>query len=366
MWPGGRYSEYNANYSFVPTFGSIGSVRQPRNEVPSSSSRNNESSSNFLSNVLSKNFSVEQLMDQYNRDLLSILEEQKEREEEILRIVDEETRQTPVEEQQQEQQQQQQEQQEQQQDSQPGQENPLPNELLIASLLQREKEKEKEESEEEGSMVMLKSEKTDIKSGLKKKTKKKKERLREYDFTFTEAEFLQKLLTTKKKIARLYKEYHELKKSLKELENEIKEILDIKDKLSDVYGLLNQCFFSYCMEKEYGEKINLVDEKDKLIHQMLDYILVAKQEEKKDKDKRMEELQSSILLYKKVITYEVQEDGSIGNPKDWLCSICVEDKKVQYCMEPCGHLFCEDCTKRIESSCHFCRNRVNKKIRMYF
>ena len=42
-------------------------------------SRNQNTS--FLSNVLNENFSVEQLLNQYNRDLTAILEEQKEKEE---------------------------------------------------------------------------------------------------------------------------------------------------------------------------------------------------------------------------------------------------------------------------------------------
>ena len=300
----------------------VGHTASYQTIVSTSRSQNQNQNSSFLSNVLNENFSVEQLLNQYNRDLTAILEEQREKEEEELEttteIVDL---------------------------------NFLDSENNNENLEENEKEKEKE-------IILPK---------LKFKNKKtKNEKLKELDISFTEAEFLQKLLSIKKKIAKLYKEYNLLKGQVNELDIEIKDINKIKDNNTDLNESLNQCFFTYCMEKDHECEINLIHERGSLICSLMEKIINIKQENKDEKIKKMDELTNTILMFKKIIDYKNDEDGNIIKTDDNMCTICVEDKRVQYCMEPCGHLFCDSCTQRINNVCHICRNRVNKKIRIYF
>jgi hypothetical protein len=115
---------------------------------PPSSSRNQNQNSSFLSNVLNESFSVEQLLNQYNRDLTAILEEQREKEEE-----EEETT----------------------------------TDIIDLTFLETENNAENsEEKEKETNVLKPKSKKIKIKT--------KREKSKELDVSFTEAEFLQKLL----------------------------------------------------------------------------------------------------------------------------------------------------------------------------
>jgi hypothetical protein len=289
---------------------------------PPSSSRNQNQNSSFLSNVLNENFSVEQLLNQYNRDLTAILEEQREKEEEELEGT---------------------------------------TDIIDLTFLDTENPKENEKDKNKD-----KDKETNLPKSNSKSKKMKKEKSKELDISLTEAEFLQKLLSIKKKIAKLYKEYNLLKGQVNELDIEIKDINKIKDNNTDLNESLNQCFFTYCMEKDHECEINLIHERGGLICSLMDKIINIKQENKDEKIKKMDELTNTILMFKKIIDYKNDEDGNIIKTDDNMCTICVEDKRVQYCMEPCGHLFCESCTQRINNICHICRNRVNKKIRIYF
>ena len=48
-----------------------------------------------------------------------------------------------------------------------------------------------------------------------------------------------------------------------------------------------------------------------------------------------------------------------------LCTICDNDN-IKYCMNPCGHLFCDNCSLRIiNNKCHICRSNIINQIKMY-
>jgi hypothetical protein len=260
----------------------------------------------FLYNALNQSFSVEQLLDQYNRDLLSIIKEQKEKEQEE-------------------------------------QEN--------------DDHSEKEEEEDEKLLILKKE-------GENKKILPKKKKKPSADISLTEAEFLEKIILVKNKIAKLYKEYNILKKKLEEQDTEINEILAMKEKNQELHKLLNKRFFISCMEND--SRVTSIQEREKNTNEVLEEIYSVKKKEKIILNMRMFKIQDTILMLKKIISYQNDENGSIVNPNEYICTICAEDKNVKYCMEPCGHLFCDACSFRIQNNCHICRHRVNKKIRMYF
>lgn len=281
--------------------------------IPTSSIMNDNiiiPTNSFLYNALNQSFSVEQLLDQYNRDLVSIITEQKEKEEE---------------------------------DDKNGEE--------------QNEEEEKDNSEEDEKLLILKKE------GENKKILHKKKK-KQSDITLTEAEFLQKIILIKNKIAKLYKEYNILKKKLEEEDTEINEILAMKDKNQELHKLLNKRFFISCMEND--SRVTSIQEREKNTNEVLEEIYSVKKKEKIILNMRMFKIQDIILMLKKIISYQNDENGSIVNPNEYICTICAEDRKVKYCMEPCGHLFCDSCSFRIQNNCHICRHRVNKKIRMYF
>jgi hypothetical protein len=51
--------------------------------------------------------------------------------------------------------------------------------------------------------------------------------------------------------------------------------------------------------------------------------------------------------------------------KEPLCSICLIEG-VSYAMTPCGHTFCQTCTRRQAGHCYICRGQVKEKVKLYF
>ena len=69
-------------------------------------------------------------------------------------------------------------------------------------------------------------------------------------------------------------------------------------------------------------------------------------------------LNQKISFIKETLYYE---DDQINK----TCAICY-DNPVQYCLNPCGHLFCKNCSKKIVNICFFCRKPCNSRIKMMF
>lgn len=77
--------------------------------------------------------------------------------------------------------------------------------------------------------------------------------------------------------------------------------------------------------------------------------------------------QKKLLQHYKVaipLLNEVKDEFFKDIPKIANCPICFE-KDVSFASYPCGHLTCEDCKKKIVSSCFQCRSSVLKVMRIY-
>ena len=48
----------------------------------------------------------------------------------------------------------------------------------------------------------------------------------------------------------------------------------------------------------------------------------------------------------------------------YMCFLCL-DRTVQIFIDPCGHVICEECSRRTLSSCAFCRGRIVQFKKMY-
>ena len=46
------------------------------------------------------------------------------------------------------------------------------------------------------------------------------------------------------------------------------------------------------------------------------------------------------------------------------CSIC-DTNNIKYCINPCGHTFCEGCSSKLITNCHICRGNITNKIKIF-
>ena len=46
------------------------------------------------------------------------------------------------------------------------------------------------------------------------------------------------------------------------------------------------------------------------------------------------------------------------------CTIC-DANNIKYCINPCGHTFCEGCSSKLSKTCHICRGNITDKIKMF-
>ena len=51
--------------------------------------------------------------------------------------------------------------------------------------------------------------------------------------------------------------------------------------------------------------------------------------------------------------------------KEPLCSICLADP-VSHTIAPCGHTFCTQCIRRVNTQCYLCRGPVRERIKLFF
>lgn len=48
-----------------------------------------------------------------------------------------------------------------------------------------------------------------------------------------------------------------------------------------------------------------------------------------------------------------------------ICTICMA-RNVTHAVTPCGHTYCEECTRTQMTSCYICRVQIRDKLRLYF
>jgi len=48
-----------------------------------------------------------------------------------------------------------------------------------------------------------------------------------------------------------------------------------------------------------------------------------------------------------------------------VCNICNENTTI-YAFNPCGHMCCKTCKKRLQNKCHICRGKISKTIKLHF
>lgn len=76
--------------------------------------------------------------------------------------------------------------------------------------------------------------------------------------------------------------------------------------------------------------------------------------------------QAAILAGECKAMKSILQDTNVGNFNKFMCSICT-DKLIDTFVDPCGHVFCEQCMSRIvnKTHCPGCRTSINSIKRIY-
>ena len=173
-------------------------------------------------------------------------------------------------------------------------------------------------------------------------------------FTKEDINFLQKTLEIKNKILILgnkYKKYQEESKNIKDELLKIEKTIEMYYTFNNLYSDLIKNDFNLIPNNKIDSK--LLD---------IDNILKAKQSELNKNEDNTTKIFNQIKMLREIINTRdlTEEDDKITK-----CSICDTDK-IEYCLNPCGHSFCYQCSNHAVSSCHTCRGYIQSKIKLYF
>jgi hypothetical protein len=144
---------------------------------------------------------------------------------------------------------------------------------------------------------------------------------------------------------------------------------DIKKLKSEYLDLLEEILIGYSSLEPKKERANTIltmferfgDKNMKYVEQMKELV------EQFDKDECITEIAEELKIkterllgMKKV--FELCSECDIMSK--YMCFLCL-DRTVQVLVDPCGHVICDECSKRNLSSCPFCRGRIHQFKRMF-
>jgi hypothetical protein len=76
--------------------------------------------------------------------------------------------------------------------------------------------------------------------------------------------------------------------------------------------------------------------------------------------------QNLINQYKRFAVLRATMDlGQFQRASAPVCTICMA-REITQALTPCGHTYCDDCTRSQMSGCYICRAQIRDKIRLYF
>lgn len=142
--------------------------------------------------------------------------------------------------------------------------------------------------------------------------------------------------------------YKETGEKLLDCENHLKQRLDKMDKI--------QKKVSSMIELQTNEAM------PDLVNSLERYLAVS------FKDSGIEsEYKTLLQLYKKhmILREEIQVFKNSQTVSEPLCAICITDP-VGMTISPCGHTFCQTCSRRMINECGVCRGRIKDRIKLYF
>lgn len=172
------------------------------------------------------------------------------------------------------------------------------------------------------------------------------------ELSYENINFINNMLEIRNKINILT---YKLNKKLEETVKIEKELVKIK-KLEVLYNSFNILYL------EIDDPSNLLNSYNSLIP--IDNFIKLRLKKIKLMCKKIEEL-CKILKKRNILKNIISKIQNIDHKLNVICTICC-NTNVQYCMNPCGHLFCNDCSLQIlNNRCHICRTYLISQIKIY-
>lgn len=181
----------------------------------------------------------------------------------------------------------------------------------------------------------------------------------------TDLNFLQNIISIKNKIIYKKKKYKKLYSESIELSKDIEQINDMINSYDHFLNL-----YTSILNKKG-------DNENEILNTILEK-LNSKILEKKTLDYQITNILKDIGTLKNILKQdesndeindsepnEIKEENSQNININLLCKIC-DESQIEYCLNPCGHSFCNICILHLNNNCFTCRSKVNGKIRMFF
>jgi len=175
---------------------------------------------------------------------------------------------------------------------------------------------------------------------------------RETDETInnSELDFLCNVISIKKKILNKKNKY----KNLCEKSENLRKEIDVINDMINSYETFSNLYASILNKKSDVAVFDNIFEK-----------INSKNLEKKTLENEITNTMMEIETLQNIIkSDELTDEPDMRSTNNMLCRIC-DDSRIEYCLNPCGHTFCNNCSTRINNTCFTCRTKVKSKIRMY-
>lgn len=196
---------------------------------------------------------------------------------------------------------------------------------------------------------------------------------KEDDFNKEDMNLMEKIVNIKKKIKEMkdknkikiddMNKRNELNKKMEELK---KILIENNNKYKYFVNLHTQELYpEYISKLPEGITLESYDElKDENVINLKNMIQYNNQKINENKEIIFETSERINTIKNIIYCKELIEDGEQNESKN-KCSICKESDVI-YCMNPCGHTFCDNCSPIIFKPCHICRGDVRNKIKIFF
>ena len=162
-------------------------------------------------------------------------------------------------------------------------------------------------------------------------------------------------------------------KQLTEEEKKRTEITDSLLNLRDAYNNIRLIYNQLVMQGDTEEtqvNINEYNERMKKEEEIISYYEKMQIRLLAQSDKNLGKLKSEKAEIESELS--VLYDFMLTSAKDIIpedkreahtCPICIE-KKINICLTPCGHTFCEGCAAK-STNCALCRKSVKERVKMF-
>lgn len=148
-------------------------------------------------------------------------------------------------------------------------------------------------------------------------------------------------------------------KEYEECKTDCTNIIEAIKKLSDTYYKISTKSQLYDVSNKLQVKQSLID------FELSSSIKEFENDVKIKIDELKEQLKNNnkkISDFKKLVLNCMDDEQKEGEKN--MCSVCVT-RKINTCLNPCGHTFCLICVDKMNNKCGMCRTTYISKIKMY-